>query len=243
MTCITSLNAQIYTQSGVISGSSTTNNVGIGTNAPAERVTIAGSHNDSRILLHSLGGSVDVRQADLVLWASEPEISYSGVGISNNALVSTGVGMHLLNPARGGSYIRLLDNAMMFNIMSSSGINKQALIINSDGNVGIGTTNPTSKLTVAGDINSREVRVTVNAGADFVFEKDYDLPSLDSVSNFIKENKHLPEIASAEEMKKDGINLSEMNIKLLQKIEELTIYVIQQQEDIEILKKNIKIKD
>jgi hypothetical protein len=99
------------------------------------------------------------------------------------------------------------------------------------GNVGIGTTNPTSLLTVAGNINSREVKVTVDAGADFVFEKDYNLPSLESVDKFIKENKHLPEIASAKEMQKDGINLSEMNIKLLQKIEELTLYTIEQQKN------------
>ncbi|WP_369014647.1 hypothetical protein [Flavobacterium anhuiense] len=98
-----------------------------------------------------------------------------------------------------------------------------------NGNFGVGTTNPTSKLTVAGNIASREVKVTVDAGADFVFEKDYNLPSLESVDKFIKENKHLPEIASAEEMKKDGINLSEMNIKLLQKIEELTLYIIEQE--------------
>lgn len=108
-----------------------------------------------------------------------------------------------------------------------------------NGNVGIGTTNPTAKLTVAGDINSREVRVTVNAGADFVFENDYDLPSLASLETFIKENKHLPEIASAKEMQKNGINLSEMNIKLLQKIEELTLYTIEQNKEIQ--KQNNKI--
>jgi len=97
-----------------------------------------------------------------------------------------------------------------------------------NGNVGIGTTNPTSKLTVAGNINSREVKVSVDAGADFVFEKDYVLPSLQEVEKFVTENKHLPEIASAKAMQKEGINLSEMNIKLLQKIEELTLYVIEQ---------------
>jgi hypothetical protein len=101
-----------------------------------------------------------------------------------------------------------------------------------NGNVGIGTINPTSKLTVAGNINSREVKVTVDAGADFVFEENYALPSLDSVHQYIKENKHLPEIASAAEMKKDGINLSEMNIKLLQKVEELTLYMIEQNKKI-----------
>lgn len=118
--------------------------------------------------------------------------------------------------------------------------NFNQLNLNSNGNVGIGTTNPTSKLTVAGNINSREVKVTVDAGADFVFENGYNLPSLESVDKFIKQNKHLPEIASASEMQKDGINLSEMNIKLLQKIEELTLYSIDQNKKIEAQAKEIE---
>jgi len=108
-------------------------------------------------------------------------------------------------------------------------------------NVNIGTKERNSNLTVAGNIASREVKVTVDAGADFVFDKSYDLPSLESVDKFIKENKHLPEIASAEEMKKDGINLSEMNIKLLQKIEEMTLYMIEmKKQNDDIVKENAK---
>jgi hypothetical protein len=117
---------------------------------------------------------------------------------------------------------------------SNSSIN-----ILANGNVGIGTTNATEKLTVAGNINSREVKVTVDAGADFVFENDYNLHSLDFLDKFIKENKHLPEIASAEAMRKDGINLSEMNIKLLQKIEELTLYMIEMKKENEEMKRDI----
>lgn len=106
-----------------------------------------------------------------------------------------------------------------------------------NGNVGIGTTNPTSKLTVAGNIASREVKVTVDAGADFVFENGYNLPTLDSVDKYIKENKHLPEIASEKEMQTNGLNLSEMNIKLLQKVEELTLYMIEQNKRLEFQQK------
>ncbi|MNL40699.1 hypothetical protein D3C87_1630670 [compost metagenome] len=67
------------------------------------------------------------------------------------------------------------------------------------------------------------------------------MPSLESVDKYIKENKHLPEIASADEMKKDGINLSEMNIKLLQKIEEMTLYMIEMKRENE--KQNEEIKN
>ncbi|UOB17887.1 tail fiber protein [Abyssalbus ytuae] len=100
------------------------------------------------------------------------------------------------------------------------------------GNVGIGTITPDSKLTVAGNIHSQEVKVTVNAGADFVFDKDYTLPTLEKVQEFIQQNGHLPEIPSAADMEQNGIHLSEMNIKLLQKIEELTLYTIEQEKKI-----------
>jgi len=137
------------------------------------------------------------------------------------------------NAARS-SYFRVRDIGAGYSI---------PFIIKGNGYVGIGTQNPTSLLTVAGNIASREVKVTVAAGADFVFDNDYNLPSLESVDKFIKENKHLPEIASAKEMQKDGINLSEMNIKLLQKIEEMTLYMIEMKKENEEMKKENKKQD
>ena len=113
----------------------------------------------------------------------------------------------------------------------------------STGNIGIGTNTPDSgyKLTVKGNISTREVKVTATAGgADFVFEDTYKLPTLKTVEQFITKNKHLPEIASAKEMEENGIHLAEMNIKLLQKIEELTLYTIQQQKELEAQQKEIE---
>ena len=99
--------------------------------------------------------------------------------------------------------------------------------IKSDGNVGIGTLQPRSRLTVNGRVHAKEVKVDLNIpGADYVFESDYQLMSLPEVERFISINKHLPEIPSAADMEKNGINLSEMNIKLLKKVEELTLHLI-----------------
>lgn len=120
-----------------------------------------------------------------------------------------------------------------------------ALFINSDsGNVGIGTTAPDAKLTVLGNIHSREVKVSVDAGADFVFKEEYKLRPLEDVAAFIRSENHLPDIASAEEMKKNGMELGQMNVKLLQKIEELTLYMIDMKKQLEnVEKENGKMKE
>jgi hypothetical protein len=102
------------------------------------------------------------------------------------------------------------------------------------GNVGIGTTNPTYPLTVNGTIRSK--KVIVNTGwSDFVFDDDYSLMPLHEVESFIKANRHLPEIPSAKEVEENGVSLGEISASLLQKIEELTLYTIEQQKVIEEL--------
>src|SRR5690606_13741149 len=95
--------------------------------------------------------------------------------------------------------------------------------------VGIGTTTPDSKLTVKGNIHTNEVKVDLLGAVapDYVFENDYYLKPLKEVENYITKEKHLPNIPSAKNMETDGINLKEFNLKLLEKIEELTLYTIQ----------------
>lgn len=80
-----------------------------------------------------------------------------------------------------------------------------------------------------GKFEAKEIKVTLTPTADFVFEENYDLPKLEEVAKHIKEKKHLPEIASAKVMEKEGVNVGEFQIKLLQKIEELTLYAIKQE--------------
>jgi hypothetical protein len=100
------------------------------------------------------------------------------------------------------------------------------LTISNNGDVGIGASSTDAKLTVAGDVHSREVRVTINAGSDFIFPENYDLLPLATVEQFVKRNKHLPGVEPASEMEKKGIELGKMDMKLLQKIEELTLYMM-----------------
>jgi hypothetical protein len=99
--------------------------------------------------------------------------------------------------------------------------------VNRAGNVGIGTTNPTQKLSVNGTVRAKEVIVD-SGWSDFVFDKSYKLKALSETEAFIKAEKHLPNIPSAQEVAEHGVSVGEMQAKLLAKIEELTLHVIEQ---------------
>ena len=124
------------------------------------------------------------------------------------------------------------------------GYGTESLTMHHGGNVGIGTTTPGSfKLAVEGKIGAREVQVTLqNPWPDYVFEPTYDLKPLAEIETYIKENKHLPEVPSAKEMEANGVQLGEMNMLLLKKVEELTLYVIELKKEVAELKENQKSK-
>ncbi|WKN40698.1 hypothetical protein [Tunicatimonas pelagia] len=144
--------------------------------------------------------------------------------------------------AKGDKDWNFTGGGLMFQTFSNSTLHTR-MYIKSNGYVGINTSNPSARLTVAGDIHAREVRVTTNAGADFVFEDGYQLRPLSEVEEFVTKNKHLPEIAPAAEMVEVGVNTGKFQIQLLQKIEELTMYVIEQERRIKALEEDDKLKN
>ncbi|MBC3846837.1 hypothetical protein H8K90_10640 [Winogradskyella echinorum] len=144
-----------------------------------------------------------------------------------------------------------IDNAFLsFHTQPSGGsygwINdNEKMRISSNGNVGIGTTNPSELLSVNGKILCEEVEVILDVAPDYVFQKyytgsstlkaDYVMPTIEEVEAFTKKNHHLPEVPSAKEIKEEGLQLKEMTTLLLQKVEELTLYTIEQEKRIKAL--------
>ncbi|RPE13507.1 hypothetical protein EGT74_08330 [Chitinophaga lutea] len=109
-----------------------------------------------------------------------------------------------------------------------------------NGNVGIGTDNPTEKLAVNGTIRARKMTVTLNNWPDYVFKPGYRLPALAEIESFIQRNGHLPDMPPAEKVEKEGLDVGEMNKKLLQKIEELTLHLIEMEKKNKVLESDMK---
>lgn len=107
--------------------------------------------------------------------------------------------------------------------------------INTPGYIGIGTEHPQNKLDVRGAIRADEIYVNIAPGADFVFDESYTLRPLTELKEYVVKNQHLPEIPSAEDMQQKGVNMNDLQMKLLQKVEELTLYIIQQEQRIQEL--------
>ncbi len=130
------------------------------------------------------------------------------------------------------------DANLHFQIYNGTGgmITNDALVICSTGNVGIGLALPPEKLSVNGKIRAKEIKVENINWPDFVFAKSYVLPTLQEIENHIKEKGHLPRMPSAVEVKAHGVDLGEINAKLLQKIEELTLHLIELKKEVDILR-------
>lgn len=190
-------------------------NIGIGTNLPTKKLTVNG---DVQIL-------------------SDDFINSFEILLSDNAMPSRR-GITLDNDPSGkfNFFIHGWQNNASFNFINgASGVaNPNLMTINSNGKVGIG--NPTSypgdyNLYVTGGIITEKLKIALGTSAhwqDVVFDSDYNLRTIDELESFIAINKHLPGIPTTSEVQKDGIDVAIIETKLLQKVEELTLYIIQQ---------------
>jgi len=195
-------------------------NVGIGTTSPASPLTIIKTPEASDSHLY-------FGDASAVSGAVSSRLCFAGFGIQHAGFAwvpNSNVGEGKLHLSFGG-----INNPMG---------NPIKVTFQSNGNVGIGTTKPTHLLSVNGTIRAKEVIVDLCTDlADFVFHPSYSLMPLHEVEQYVKTNSHLPEIPSAAEVSKNGMSIGDMQNKLLQKIEELTLYVIEQEKKIERLEK------
>ncbi|MBR1564184.1 MAG: hypothetical protein IJ650_02435 [Paludibacteraceae bacterium] len=202
----------------------TAGHVGIGTDEPEEALHINGNIRGNGAL-----GALTIRTEAGTTTIGAQGWSYSHFQTSMprfyfykpimvaNGEFSSGAGQNL--------YLQTFNTAI-----NGSSPTTRVTILNSNGNVGIGTNNPSYKLDVNGTIHAKEVLVDMNEGADYVFDKSYNLMPLDELKRFINENKHLPDIPSADDMVREGVNINELQIILLRKIEELILYVLHQEE-------------
>ena len=113
------------------------------------------------------------------------------------------------------------------------------MFIHPNGNVGIGTITPDAKLAVNGTIHAQEVKVDMNNWPDYVFKKTYKLPPLIEVKRYIDQNSRLPEMPSEQQVAKEGIDLGNMNRLLTKKIEEMTLYLIEKDNQFNALKDEV----
>ena len=114
------------------------------------------------------------------------------------------------------------------------------LFLSNTGNVGIGTNKTPYKLSVDGSVGARSVRVELDSWSDHVFDPNYKLLSLEELACFIQENNRLPNVPSESEVIENGIDVGKTNAVLLEKIEELTLYILQLQKEIDELRKIVQ---
>ena len=202
-------------------------NFGIGTSNPYANLTVTGS------------GSIGAYSSSLTTPGSPigASLFLADANYNNGSYYDSAPGLSAVYESSSG-----VSSALAF--YTYGGIahsrNEQMRISNT-GNVSIGTNDPKGyKLAVAGDAIAESMTVKAYADwPDYVFKKNSFLMPLSQVKAYIDKNQHLPEVPSANEIEKSGQNLGEMNKVLLKKVEELTLYLIEQQKEIDELKKKI----
>lgn len=223
--------AQIFSPAGAVGTvTNATQNIGIGHSNPSSTLDIYKATNPSFRISNSQSGWGQIG-------VSSCNGCFAPVAKTGDVVFrSQGIGDLLLGVPYGSASGR----AIRFIVT-----NTVAMTIFDNERVGIGTTNiPAAyKLAVADGIITEKVKVAVENSsqwADFVFDEDYKLQDLDEVEAFIQENKHLPNVPSADQVVEEGLNLGEMDATLLRKVEELTLYVIELKKENDELAKKVE---
>ena len=159
--------------------------------------------------------------------------------MSAKFLVTEGGGVKLGMFANNGDNGKI-GTESQHDLTLTAGYWNDVMTLKTNGNVGIGTLTPQEKLSVNGKIRAKEIKVETANWPDYVFSDNYQPKSLPELEQFIKKNKHLPEVPSAQEVEQNGVELGEMNKILLKKIEEMTLFLIEQNKKNEEQDKLIK---
>ncbi len=270
-------------------------NVGVGTTTPTEKLTIYGTNNAAPGVMSFESSREDVQNAEVgILKAKNSGVEIARMGLNRAGGSNTGflnfwvkktnetslyeamrisengnVGIGTANPTekleiQGNTILSGINTKQIYNwtgvaafstgILGSTTNNSRfSISTNSagevfsvsylNGNIGIGTTDTKGyKLAVNGDMIAERVVVKLQTNwPDYVFKKTYGLRPLEQVEQYINQNSHLPEVPSAQEVSDKGIDVGAMNAKLLQKIEELTLYLIEQNKEIKTLKNKVEV--
>ncbi|WP_158800291.1 cell division protein ZapB [Pedobacter sp. L105] len=186
-------------------------NVGIGTGTPKSKLHVGGGTSD----LISIGTT-----------------DYSG----NSGQALAGVKAGEIADGHGGT----IEFQTLSWGASPYALTTKMIIQGNSGNVGIGIANPLEKLAVNGIIHSQEVKVDMTGWSDYVFKKEYPLLPLSEVKTYIDKNQHLPDMPSESEVIKTGLSLGDMNKLLTKKVEELTLYLIDNQKQLQQLQEKME---
>jgi hypothetical protein len=195
---------------------------------------VGGSIQQTRYSSYNNGSVDQVRISSDGLANSYLDIHVSSATVPG-AIYISGQGMNMPNFVASPTINAEAGSADVNVLTLNHGFNstKGATFAVTSGNVGIGTSLPDAKLTVKGLIHTQEVKVDLQVpGPDYVFNEDYKLITLAEIKDYITKNHHLPEIPSAVQMEKEGLKLGDMNIKLLKKVEELTLYLIEKDQQL-----------
>ncbi|MEN5197208.1 hypothetical protein [Sphingobacterium faecium] len=218
----------------------TTGNVGIGTTSPIDLLNIQVGNQRKGITIQG-DGDVDT-YSDVSFYVNNFDIIPNGKPISwlisyrKDAHFSgtrNGMSMEFYAIKKGGGYLAPLSFKPNGDVILASPQQAQS------GNVGIGIVDPKEKLVVKGKVVAEEIKVQAVKWPDYVFKPEYKLPSLTETEQFIKAHGHLPDVPKATDVEANGVSLGEMNKVLLKKVEELTLHLIEKDQEVKLQNQRI----